>query len=313
MMVDTIQVAMVIPGEIDDVGFMQAGYEGLQRIEDEFDADTTCIDSIDTTTEALTAAAAELANDTPDLIIGHGGQCAGPIATTAEEYPDIKFAVTQGTVSSDNLTSYTIRQEESAWLAGATAGLLTETNVVGHISGIRVSPGLKSRAAFADGLNYTNEEAAFLTTFAGDQDDTQLAQAVTEAQIEQDADIIFTMLNSGRQGAIDAAKRDGGVDLIGNVRAWQHDYPESFVGSAVADVGTAAYHAARDVVNGVWQPNGVVEVGLENDDAVRLALAPSVSEPLAKQSEQLAQRIIADEIEVQTSYEGSEFTPEIVK
>ena len=51
--------------------------------------------------------------------------------------------MTQGLVQGSNLSSYDVLQEESAYLAGVLAALTTRTGVVGHMSGIRVPPGLK--------------------------------------------------------------------------------------------------------------------------------------------------------------------------
>lgn len=306
---DTLKVAMVLPGSIDDGGFMEAGYDGLKSVKNDLGAETTYIDEVTAEMDPLTGALNELAADGPDLIIAHGGQNSEAVAAIAPEYPNIKFVVTQGSVTGKNLSSYVVLQEQSTFLAGAAAGLLTESGVVGHISGIRVPPGLKGRAAYADGLGYTNPDATLLTTFAGDQDDVELARRVTEAQIEQGADPIFTMLNAGRQGAIKAAKNHGDVSLFGNVGKWYPRYPDVFAGSAIANVSIAALRAARDVKNGEWQSGQVVEIGLENPDAVRLSLAPSVPKKVRKRTDVLAQRIIEGDIEVKTTYDGPEFDP----
>ena len=301
---DTLKVAMVLPGSIDDGGFMEAGYDGLQSIKNDLGAETTYVDEVTAEMDPLSEALNELAADNPDLIIAHGGQNSEAVASVAPEYPNIKFVVTQGSVTGKNLASYVVLQEQSTFLAGAAAGLLTESGVVGHISGIRVPPGLKGRAAYADGLGYTNPDATLLTTFAGDQDDVELAQRVTEAQIEQGADPIFTMLNAGRQGAIKAAKNHDDVSLFGNVGEWYPRYPDVFAGSAIANVSIAALSAARDVKNGDWQSGQVVEIGLENPDAVRLSLAPSVPDEVRKRTDSLAQRIIEENIEVKTTEVG---------
>ena len=70
------------------------------------------------------------------------------------ELPEQRFTSIQGSLTRPNLAVYEVLQDESAWLAGAAAGLLTKTNVVGHMSGLRVRPGLKARAAFAAGLAF---------------------------------------------------------------------------------------------------------------------------------------------------------------
>lgn len=303
---DVLDIAMLIPGQIDDGGFMEAGYNGLIAIRDELGAEITYIDGIPPEQPELEAALRELAAAGPDMVIAHGGQNSAAAETVAAEFPEIAFVVVQGNVTGPNLSSYEVLQEESAWLAGAAAGLLTETGIVGHISGIRVTPGLKGRGGFYNGLMHTNPEARFLTIFAGDQDDNALSHEVASAEIAAGADIIFTMLNSGRQGATDAI-REHGARHIGNVRDWTADDPEVFVASAIANVSIPALEAARDLAEADWEPGVVRRIGLENPEAVRLALAPDVPDAVRQELEVLRDRIIADEIEVSVVYDGEEF------
>lgn len=306
---DTLSVSMLIPGKIDDGGFMEAGYNGLLSIEQELGAEINYIDQIQPEPELLAAALRELAEQNPDLIIAHGGQNSQATEEVAKEFPDISFVVVQGNVTGDNLSSYEILQEQSAWLAGATAGLLTESNVVGHISGIEVRPGLKGRAAFADGLMMTNPEALFLTTFSGSQDDAELAKQVARAQIDEGADIIFTMLNAARTGAI-KANQETGTFQMGNVRDWYEVEPDVFIASALANVSMAGLRAAEDVASGNWQSGVVVKIGLEDADAVSLAMAPSVPAEVVDQINALAEKIKSGEIEVSVEYDGEEFSVE---
>ena len=301
-----LKVAMLIPGQIDDGGFMEAGYKGLLMIRDKLGADITYIDKIKPQKELLSSALRKLAFAGPDMVIAHGGQNSKAMVTVAPDFPNIKFVVVQGNVKGPNLSSYEILQEQSAWLAGAAAGLLTKTNVVGHISGIRVRPGLKGRGAFYNGLMHTNPGAKYLTTFAGDQDDNELSYRAATAEIKTGDDIIFTMLNAGRKGAIDAM-RENKVYQIGNVRDWYPTAPDVFIASAVANVSLAGYHAAKDLADGKWKPGVVKKIGLENPEAVSLSLAPHVSKDIRNNLEKLRQDLASGKLEVSIKYEGPEF------
>ncbi len=302
------KVAALFAGKIDDGGFMEAGYRGLLRARDRFGLDTGYIDGIPPQRERLQQALRELAGGGAALVIAHGGQNNEAAQTVAAEFPGTQFAVTQGGVKSANLSSYEVLQEQSAWLAGAAAGLLTKTNVVGHMSGIRVRPGLKGRAAFADGLRATNPKAQLLTNFSGTQDDNAVSRRIALAEIDAGADIIFTMLNAGRSGAIEAC-RARGARQIGNVGDWVKSVPDVFIASAIADVSMAVFDAAGDFHNGTWQPNVIRQLGLANPDAVRLALADSVPQQVRQQITQYAEAIAAGKIKVPDAYEGPEFNP----
>jgi basic membrane protein A len=301
-----MKIAMLLPGHIDDDGFMEAGYNGLLAIESELGAEISYIDGVEPKLETLSAALRELAETKPDMVIAHGGQNDPAVEAVAREFPDVRFTVVQGAETGPNVASYEILQEQSAWLAGAAAGLLTETHVVGHISGIRVRPGLKGRGAFYNGLRYTNPDAKYLTSFAGHQDDNELSHRVATAQLDAGADIIFTMLNAAQSGAIEAI-REKGAHQIGDVRDWHSDYPDVFVASAMANVSLGSLLAARDLAEGDWHPGVVRKIGLENPDAVSVALAPEVPEDVREKIADLAEDIKAGEIEVSIEYEGEEF------
>lgn len=301
-----LSVAMLIPGNISDGGFMESGHKGLMRIQSELGAKVDFIDGVKPEKDKLEQALRTLAQRKPDLVIAHGGQCNEAAKAVAAQYPDVRFVVVQGKVTGPNLSSYEVLQEQSAWLAGAAAGMLTKTGVVGHISGIRVVPGLKGRAAYAAGLKYANPKARLLTTFCGNQDDNELSRKVALAQIKGKADIIFTMLNAGRQGAIDAC-REKNVRQIGNVKDWTAQDPQVFAASAVADVSWAVFGAGKDLADGAWKPAVEKKIGLSDPEAVRLALAPDVPASVRERLAGLAERIRTGEIEVSVQYDGPEF------
>jgi len=308
---DEPKISVLIPGKHNDNGFMEAAYRGYEKIKSELPVDASYVSDISATSDPvlLTEAMRKLAAEDPDMIIAHGGQCNGPAETVSKEFPDIKFVVIQGHVKGPNLSSYVVKQEESAWLAGALAGLTTKSNVVGHISGAWPKPGLMGRGAFYDGLMYVNPKAKFITWFTGDLDSTEINKDAAKGEIKYGADVIYTMLNAGRQGVIDEVKSyNGKVRHIGNVSDWTQ-VDETFIGSAVADSSVAIYNAARDLTTDSWQPNKVEEIGLANSDEVTLTFAKDVSPVVREKISTLKTKILNGEIQIKTTYNGEEFNP----
>jgi basic membrane protein A and related proteins len=301
-----LRVAALFAGKVDDRGFMQAGYDGLKLAEQQAGVTISFTQGIAPQPDALAAALRALAQQKPDLIIAHGGQNNAAARTVAAEFPDIAFVVTQGNVTGANLASYEVLQEQSAFLAGALAGLMTRSNVVGHMSGIRVTPGLKGRAGWAAGVAHTNPGATLLTNFSGNQDDNALSKKVATAMIAAGADIVFTMLNAGRTGAVEAC-REKGVQQIGNVVDWTTIVPDVFVASACADSGRAVLQAVTDKVAGRFSPGTVRQVGLEVPEAVRLAMAPRVPEPVRTRIAAIAADIVAGRLKIPHDWTGEEF------
>lgn len=300
-------VAALFAGKVDDRGFMQAGYDGLKLAERQVPATVVFTQGIPPQPEALAAALRELARQKPDLVVAHGGQNNAAAKTVAAEFPDVAFVVTQGNVTGPNLASYEVLQEQSAFLAGALAGLMTKTGVVGHMSGIRVTPGLKGRAGYAAGVAHVNPQAKLLTNFSGSQDDNALSRKVATAMIAAGADILFTMLNAGRMGAVEAC-REKGVQQIGNVVDWTTIVPDVFVASACADSGRAVYQAVADKAAGRFAAGHVRQVGLETPEAVHLAMAPRVPAEIRARIAGLTADIVAGRLSVPHDWTGAEFS-----
>ncbi|QTL01583.1 BMP family protein [Aquabacter sp. L1I39] len=301
------KAGLLLPGRRDDGGFMQAGFAGFESATREMKAQTVIIDGVRPQKDELVAALRQIAAQGPSVIAAHGGQCNEAARIVAAEQPQIQFLVIQGGVEGPNLTSYEVLQEQSAWLAGAAAALMTKTGVVGHISGIRVPPGLKGRAAYAAGVAHAKPGVKLLTTFCGEQDDAALAAKVTVAQADAGADIIFTMLNAGRTGAI-AACREKKIKQIGNVRDWVPVAPDVFIASAIADVSVAMSDGVTAALSGRLVPGQHVRLGVANGSAVRLAMAPDVPEAVRGVILAYTADIASGKIVVPTSYEGPEFS-----
>lgn len=300
------KVAALFAGQVDDGGFMQAGYDGLKQAETRLGVVTAFEQGVAPKPDELMGALRRLAGARPDLVIAHGGQNNAAAKAVAAEFPQVRFAVTQGNVTGANLASYEVLQEHSAFLAGMLAGLTTRTGVVGHMSGIRVTPGLKGRAAYLNGVRHANPSVKVLTNFSGNQDDNALSRTVAAAMIAARADIIFTMLNTGRTGAIEAC-REGGARQIGNVRDWTLVVPEVFVASAIADVGRAVFNAAEEVAMSRFEGGQIRQIGLESPEAVRLAMVAGVPAEVRARIEDMAKEIAARRFEVPTEWQGEEF------
>lgn len=304
------EITVLLPGKAHDNGFMEAGYRGYERIAKGVTANVKCVSDVSATSDAavLTAELQKLAQEQPKLIIGHGGQMNGPVSAVSKDYPQIQFVVIQGNVKGDNISSYVVNQEQSAFLAGALAGYMTKTGKVGHISGAWPKPGLQARAAFYNGIKYANPHAQFYSTFTGDLDNMKINAKAAEAQIGEGVDVIYTMLNSGRSAVNQViAKTNGQVLEIGNVIDWTKESP-IFVGSAVADSSEALFNAAKNYKAGALT-HDITKIGLEKPDIVRLAIAPFVPAEAVDRLNDLHQKVVSGEVQISTTYDGPEFDP----
>jgi len=301
-------IAAMFVGSIDDGGFVEAGYRGLTRAGKEFGIPVKHVADVPAERERMLAELRRLAASDATLVIGFGAAASDPIQRVAWEFPSQRFVAIQGTLTRPNLAAYAVLPGQSAWLAGALAGLLTKSDFVGHLGGERSDLAQRVRAGFAAGLKTTRPQARLLSTFTGAGDDAALARSVALAQIGAGADVLFTMLGAGHSGAT-AACRERNVQQIGAVSDWVARMPDAFVASAVADPGYAIYMAIRDLRDNLMKGEVIKRFGVHYPDAVRLAIGESVPAGTKAVLERYRERIAAGGIEIPEQYDGAEFSP----
>jgi basic membrane protein A and related proteins len=299
----SVRRLLVLFGQAGRGGFNEAAVQGAARaaraghaLQVEWIADN----DPDARAERLAA----LCADAPDLVIVHGGQGDVPVARVAPRFPHTQFAITQGSHHAANVASYEILQEHTAFLAGVLAGL---GGGGPHLSGERVRPGLKGRAAYADGVRRVRGQDP-LTGFCGNQHDPALAEAWTDALAANGARVVFAMMDGGRDGITRACRRRG-LWQIGNVLDWVARDPAVYLASALADSGLCVERAAADHAAGALRVGAVTHFGLEADASLRLRLGADVSAEERRALDDWSARLARGEITVAPDYTGREFTP----
>jgi len=241
-----------------------------------------------------------------DLLVAHGGQGDEPVSLVCGDFPEMRFAITQGHTTAANLACYEVLQEQSAFLAGVLAALQTRSGIVAHLSGERVRPGLKGRAAFAHGVRAAGNDCRLLTTFIGNQHDPERAYGVTHDLRHGGADIVFAMIDGGRDG-VSQACRELRMQQIGNVLDWVERDPSVFLASAVADSGSCALQAIEDHAQDRFAPQTIQRYGLENPDCVRLVCGVAVSQQQQAALAHWQQQLLTGAVQPDTEYAGEEF------
>lgn len=299
-----MHIAVFFVGELHDNGFNASALKGVERVDQENGARLSVVSDVPYDLEAIRNRLQSLVTDI-DALVFIGGQGNQVTPELAARHPDKRFSIVQGEHVGPNLSSYDVLQEESAFLAGCLAARFTRTGIVGHLSGHRVRPGLKGRAAFIAGVQHQDPAVRVLTGFCGTQDDNAIAHQWIKAEASAGADIVFTMLNGARQGAIEAC-RECGIRQIGNAGDWTLEQPDVFIGSAVARIDRGVERALRDLIAGV-SCNRIVRLGLADGDYVSLSVSTEV--PLHDQVglRDIASAIRDGSVHIPDDYTGPEF------
>jgi basic membrane protein A len=247
---------------IGDQSFNDLAKRGLDRAVEELGVQGEVIESRDAAAYVpnLTQAAEQ-----SDLTVGVGFLLTEAITEVANQYPDDKFLLIDSVSDAPNVESVTFREQEGAFLSGVLAGLMTKSNKLGVVGGIKIPPVVRYVVGFEAGAKSVNPDVDVVVAYADTFDDPALGKELTLAQYNQGVDIAFPVAGKTGIGSFDAAKEKGeGYWVIAA------DTDQSQLGAefqlAVSEKGvdTAVFLAAQQVVDGDFQ-GGAVSLGLKEE------------------------------------------------
>ncbi|MBS2024957.1 MAG: BMP family ABC transporter substrate-binding protein [Deltaproteobacteria bacterium] len=169
-----------------------------------------------------------------------------------------------------NVRAVVFREHEGSFLAGALAGLLTQTGKLGFVGGMQLPLIKKFEAGFRAGIRTVNPAIAkdVLVAYTGTFDDEKKGIEVGSDLYGRGCDIVFHAAGLDGLGVIKAAEKAGKL-VIGVDSDQAHVAPKNVLTSMIKRVDLAVYGAVRDVTTGKFTTGDVV-LGLAQD-AVGLA------------------------------------------
>ncbi len=251
---DAMRVGVLIPGSKTDKGWMESGYDGVEAAQKEFGPKlkTQIIENINYADmeQALTNLASK-----NQLVIGVGGQTQAAVLKIAKRFPNVKFSIvggSKGETMPPNVAGYDVKQAEIAFVAGATAAMLSKSNAVSYVGGMEIPSIVNAGKEFGNGARYINPKIKYFESYTGDFDNVAKAREATAAAIAQGADVHYHILNLGLRGLEQAAKEKN-THLIGSYTDRCGTDP-LYVAYSITGVGFQAQYAIEQLEKGTWQP-----------------------------------------------------------
>lgn len=197
-------VALLLNGPINDMDWCTAGYEGLKQIEEEYGAEISYVESVSLSdAESVLRSFAEGGFD---IIFAHSDEYHDAVLAAAEDYPNTQYISVGGSETRDNVTIIDSPEYEAGFLIGATAALLTESDTVGAIAGVKILSVQKSIEGFTAGAKYVNPDIEALTTYTGSWSDATKAKETTYSMVDNNADVVANMLGHAGIAILEAAE-----------------------------------------------------------------------------------------------------------
>ncbi len=291
---------------LDDRGFNVLAAEGLKRAEAELGVSTRILES---RSEAdYVRNLSTLAEEGDDLAVSVGSVMRDPTRRAAEEFPETSFAIIDFAYEHGdalpNVQGYLFREQESGYLAGYVAGLVTaedgaRTNpadVVSTVGGRATARVDRLIAGFQKGARDANPDVRTLHAYSRDLEDRAKCRKIALDQIARDSDVVFQVAGECGLGALDAAGEEHvwGIGLDKN----QASTGPQVLTSALKRVDVAVFEAARSVVDGSFGGGGATTLGLAQDGVGLAKVSRDAPEGLVARVERQAQRLEQGEIDI---------------
>ena len=228
-----------------------------------------------------------------NMIITVGFLMGDATAKAAIAHPDVHFAIIDSDYYPDadghcsgapdkvatdcykdvfpNVTSLMFAEDQVGYLAGVLAGCMTQSNVIGTVSGMEIPPVVRYVTGYQTGAKSVNADIQTLNVYIPDFNDPATGKQAGQQQLSQGADVIFGVGgntgNGGLLAAFEAGKMAIGVDVD-----QYYTYPEvasALITSAQKNMDVAAGDAVKAFANGTLE--GGIRLATVSNGGVGLA------------------------------------------
>ena len=263
-------------GGIDDKSFNASAWKGMQDAQSAGKAQVQYVQS--TTENDYVPNINNLLAKGCSLIVTVGGLMGDATTTAANANPSKKFAIvdsgatdSKGNVIS-NLHGMEFNTAQGAFLAGYAAAGTSKTGTVATWGGLNIPPVTVYMDGFWEGVQYYNKQKGKNVkvlgwdetnqkggTFSQSFTDTAKGKQITDAFVNQGADVIFPVAGGSGLGAGAAADASGGkakviwVDTDGCQSAAQ--YCKDFLSSVTKGLASAVQTYLKQAATGTY-PTG---------------------------------------------------------
>ncbi|MGQ4808419.1 hypothetical protein NKDENANG_01801 [Candidatus Entotheonellaceae bacterium PAL068K] len=255
-----LQVGLVTDvGKVDDGTFNEFAYTGMMRAVKEFDLKSAFIETQQPTDYEKNIA--QFADAGYDLIIAVGFMLGDATQKMAQKYPQVRFAIVDFAYTPPiaNVAGLVFAEDQSGFMAGALAGLMTTSKTVGIVAGMAIPPVIKFRKGYEAGVRHVCRDCEVLGVYIDSFIDPARGKTAALSQIDEGADVILGAGGPTGSGAIRGAAQ-AGVWVIG---VDQDEYNTTFkqgrapgankiLSSAMKRVDNAVYGAVKRAVDGTF-------------------------------------------------------------
>lgn len=284
---DSMRIALLLVGSINDAGWSESSYRGYEKARAEFSFESAYTENLQL--PDIESAIRDYAERGFDAVVMTSADFSEMAADVAPDYPEVKFVIVNGQKAQEpNLANFRPNTPECGFIAGAFAGLITESDVVGVIAGKKFPPVVDATSGFIAGATYVNPDVKVLQAYIDSWVDIAKGTEASVAMIEQDADVLCSNTGQAAFGTIDAAEKNG-IYAVGYIDDQYNVAPGTVPFSAIQDIGDAVYMGIKTIMDGSYKPElvlvGAKEQVIRLSDFYEMGDQPVPEKVIAKMNE----------------------------
>jgi len=295
-----------------DQSFNDSAYVGLEKAVDDLDASCREVEAGTGENDADREERLRLLADAGfNPVIAVGFIYSPAVATVAEEYPEVNFAVVDGYATSikehDNVADLTFAENEGSFLVGVAAALKTEADNVGFVGGVNGPLIQKFEAGFKAGVEAVDPKIEIQTQYLSQGDPQEGfenpagGQTAATGMYDNGADIVYHAAGKSGLGVFDAVESAGegnwaiGVDSD-QYKTVDESQKQYILTSMLKRIDTAVFEYTESFANDS-APSGFVTYDLESG-GVDYSTSGGYVDDISDQIDEYKEKIVSGEIEV---------------
>jgi len=296
------KVVYLINGALGDNAFYDSGQLGIDRIAKEYGVETRTIECNFDAGQYEPSLQAAVGFADVIYVISYGFE--DQLKEFADKNPEKIFVNIDTVVENEKgtITSVDFIEEESAYLTGVVAAMLTTDisipnvnpeKIIGDVGG-DVDPVIDAFIfAYTNGAHSIDPAIVVETKYLGDWEDTAKGKQAALQLYDMGADVVFQIAAAAGMGVLQAAGERGLYAL--GVDTNQNDIvPGHVVASDIKDVGMAIWNVYATIKDGTYKPGELLEYGLKSGavDVVFEAQTQVMPQAIIDKVAELRQQII---------------------
>jgi basic membrane protein A len=307
----TLSVAAPLSGMLGDKSFIDSANDGLTRAEHDLGVKVKVIQAGTNDTSAwernLTDASA---SGSYKLIVTGGTIVASTLEKVAKQFPQQQYLIFDANSTLPNVHGITYAQNESSFLAGALAAIITThpqqfprakgTKKIAFAGGQDVPVINDFAVGYQQGAKAIDPSVQVDIRYVNDFSNAQKGYDTASAQLRDGADVVYQVSAAAGLGVLQAAE-DAGRYSIGSDADQSGLHPDSVAASGIKAVGDTVYQAIEQFQKGSLTPGETTNADMAAGGVGLVLNKALVPADVSSRLDGLKQQIVDKKITVDTT------------